>query len=128
MAELVGERLLAWHVGAAFALTIPFLIAAAIKTLQGSSLVAAITAAGMVQPILVSLGLSGESGKALAALVVGAGAMTVSHINDEFFWLAANDAGLTPLRGLVRFTVGTLLQGFVAVAALLVLSVLAAGI
>jgi gluconate:H+ symporter, GntP family len=126
MAELVGERLLAWHVGAAFAPTIPFLIAAAIKTLQGSSLVAAITAAGMVQPMLVSLGLSGESGKALAALVVGAGAMTVSHINDEFFWMAANDAGLTPMRGLVRFTAGTLLQGFVAVATLLVFSVFAA--
>ncbi len=128
MAELIGERLLAWHAGAAFALTIPFLIAAAIKTLQGSSLVAAITAAGMVQPILISLGRTGGSGKALAALAVGAGAMTVSHINDEFFWLAANGAGLTPLRGLARFTVGTLLQGFVAIAGLLVLFVLAAGL
>jgi GntP family gluconate:H+ symporter len=128
MAELLGERLLAWHVDAGLALTVPFMIAAAIKTLQGSSLVAAITAAGMVQPILISLGLSGASGKALAALAVGAGAMTVSHINDEFFWLAANDAGLTPRRGLARFTVGTLLQGFVAIAALLALSALAAGL
>ena len=125
MAELLGERLLAWHPGALFALLIPFLVAAAIKTLQGSSLVAAITAAGMVQPILFSLGLSGVSEKALAALAVGAGAMTVSHVNDEFFWLVANRAGLAPLPGLARFTIGTLLQGLVAVAGLLLLHALA---
>ncbi len=126
MAELIGgERLLTWHVGAAFAVLIPFVIAAAIKTLQGSSLVAAITTAGMVQPIVLSLGLGGESGKALAALAVGAGAMTVAHINDEFFWLAANGAGLSPAQGLTRFTAGTLLQGLVAVAALLLLAALA---
>ena len=125
MAELLGERLLAWHPGALFALLIPFLVAAAIKTLQGSSLVAAITAAGMVQPILFSLGLSGVSEKALAALAVGAGAMTVSHVNDEFFWLVANSARLAPLPGLARFTIGTLLQGLVAVAGLLLLHALA---
>jgi gluconate:H+ symporter, GntP family len=125
MAELIGERLLAWHVSGAFAVLIPFLIAAAIKTLQGSSLVAAITTAGMVQPIVLSLGLGSESGKALAALAAGAGAMSVAHINDEFFWLAANGAGFNPLHGLARFTVGTLLQSVVAVAALLLLSAFA---
>ena len=98
MAEMLGERLLGWHVGAFGAVLIPFLIAAVIKTLQGSSLVAAITAAGMVQPLLVSLGLDGANGKALAALAIGAGAMTVSHVNDEYFWLVADRAGLTPLR------------------------------
>jgi gluconate:H+ symporter, GntP family len=128
MAELLGERLLAWHLGPPFALLIPFLVAAVIKTLQGSSLVAAITAAGMVQPILFSLGLSDASGTALAALAVGAGAMTVSHVNDEFFWLVANGAGLATLPGLARFTIGTLLQGFIAVAVLLLLSVLASSL
>jgi GntP family gluconate:H+ symporter len=128
MAELLGERLLAWHLGPPLALLVPFLVAAAIKTLQGSSLVAAITAAGMVQPILFSLGLSDASGTALGALAVGAGAMTVSHVNDEFFWLVANGAGLAPLPGLARFTIGTLLQGLIAVAVLLLLSVLASSL
>lgn len=128
MAELLGERLLAWHLGPPLALLVPFLVAAAIKTLQGSSLVAAITAAGMVQPILFSLGLSDASGIALAALAVGSGAMTVSHVNDEFFWLVANGAGLAPLPGLARFTIGTLLQGLIAVAVLLLLSVLASSL
>ena len=124
MAELIGERLLDWRVGGFFALLIPFLIAAVIKTLQGSSLVAAIAAAGMVQPILMPLGLGGDTGKALATLAVGMGAMTAAHINDEFFWLVSTSAGLRPLRGLAAITVGTLLQGFVGVAVLLLLSAL----
>ncbi len=130
MAELIGERLLGWHVGGLGGLggfgglLVAFVIAALIKTLQGSSLVAAITAAGMVQPILLPLGLGGESAKALAALAIGAGAMTVAHVNDEYFWLVAVSAGLPPLRGLATVTIGTLLQGLAAVAALLMLSVL----
>lgn len=124
MAELLGERLLDWRMGGSLGLLIPFLIAAVIKTLQGSSLVAAIAAAGMVQPILMPLGLGGENGKALATLAVGAGAMTMAHINDEFFWLVSTSSGLRPLRGLAALTVGTLLQGLVAVAVLLLLSMM----
>jgi GntP family gluconate:H+ symporter len=124
MAEVLGERLLSWHMGA-FGVLIPFLIAAVMKTLQGSSLVASITAAGMVGPIVVPLGLADSSGKALAALAVGAGAMTVSHINDEYFWLVADRAALSPLRGFAKFSAGTLLQGLVAAAALTILASLA---
>jgi GntP family gluconate:H+ symporter len=122
MAELLGERLLAWPAG----LLVPFLIAAVMKSLQGSSLVAAIATAGMVQPLLTPLGIGDENGRALATLAVGAGAMTVSHVNDEYFWLVAAGGGLSPLRALAAVTVGTLLQGVAAVAMLLVLSTLAA--
>jgi GntP family gluconate:H+ symporter len=124
MAELLGERLSNWHVGSYGAVLIPFLVAAAIKALQGSSLVAAIATAGMVQPLLVSLGLNDANGKALAALAVGAGAMTLSHINDEYFWLVTDRAGLTPPRGLVTLSAGTLVQGLFAVALLVILSLL----
>jgi len=127
MAELLGERLLEWHARGLGGLLIPFLIAAVIKTLQGSSLVAAITTAGMVHPILAPLAIVDESGKALVTLAIGAGAMTVSHVNDEYFWLVTGSGGLSPLRGLTLVTVGTLLQGLIAVAALSVLSVLVTG-
>lgn len=123
MAEVLGERLLAWHMGA-FGVLIPFLIAAVMKALQGSSLVASITTAGMVAPILLPLGLANPNGRALAALAVGAGAMTLSHINDEYFWLVANRAKLTPLRGFAKFSAGTLLQGLIAAAALAILALL----
>jgi len=51
--------------------------------------------------------------------------MTVSHVNDDYFWLAANKAGLSPLRAIATISVGTLLQGLIAVAALLILATLA---
>jgi gluconate:H+ symporter, GntP family len=122
MAELLGEHLLAWPAG----LLVPFLIAVVMKSLQGSSLVAAIATAGMVQPLLAPLGISDENGRALATLAVGAGAMTVSHVNDEYFWLVSASAGLSPFRALAAITAGTLLQGFAALAMLLLLSTLAA--
>lgn len=120
MAELLGERLLGWHLGAPAGLLMPFLIAALIKTLQGSSLVAAITTAGMVQPFLMPLGIDGDDGKALAALAIGAGAMAISHLNDGFFWLVADSTGAAPLRALATFAAGTIVQGFIA-AALIIL-------
>jgi gluconate:H+ symporter, GntP family len=127
MAELLGERLTTWHVTGFAALLMVFLIAATIKTLQGSSLVAAITAAGIVQPLLIPLGLGGDSAKALAALAVCAGAMTVSHINDEFFWLVSVSGGVSPSRAVGALSAGTLLQGVAVVAALLLLAALVAG-
>jgi GntP family gluconate:H+ symporter len=114
-------------VGGAAAVLLAFLIAATVKTLQGSSLVAAITAAGIVQPLLTPLGLGGDNAKALAALAVGAGAMTVSHINDDYFWLVSVGTGSRPLRALGALTAGTLVQGVIAVALLLIVGVLVAG-
>ncbi len=127
MAELLGERLTGWHVTGFAALLMAFLIAATIKTLQGSSLVAAITAAGIMQPLLIPLGLGGDNAKALAVLAVGAGAMTVSHINDEFFWLVSVSSGVRPLRAVGTLSAGTLLQGVAVIASLLILGALVAG-
>jgi gluconate:H+ symporter, GntP family len=126
MAELLGERLTSWHITGFAALLMAFLIAATIKTLQGSSLVAAITAAGIVQPLLIPLGLGGDNAKALAVLAVGAGAMTVSHINDEFFWLVSLSTGFRPLRAIGALAGGTLAQGVAVIAALLILAALVA--
>jgi len=117
LAELLGERLLDWRAG----LLVPFLVAATIKTLQGSSLVAAIAAAGMIQPLLAPLGLDHESGKAFATLAIGAGAMTASHVNDDYFWVVTHHAGIGPARGLMALTFGTVIQGAVAVAVLMVI-------
>jgi GntP family gluconate:H+ symporter len=92
-------------------LAVPFLAAAIMKTLQGSSLVAAITAAGMAQPLLAGLGLDSDTGRALAVLAVGAGSVTVTHVNDGFFWLVADAAGMRPGRALATVSALTLLQG-----------------
>jgi GntP family gluconate:H+ symporter len=114
MAEMLAEKVLPLSLG----LAVPFLAAAIMKTLQGASLVAAITAAGMVQPLLPALGLESGAGRALAVLAVGAGAMTVSHVNDGLFWLTADAARLRPGRALALFSSLTALQGAIAIVAL----------
>jgi len=115
MAEMLAERMLPLPWG----LALPFVVAAVMKTVQGSSLVAAITAAGMIQPLLPALGLDGDTGRALAVLAIGAGAMTVPHVNDGFFWLVADAASLRPARALKFFSGLSLLQFVFAMAALL---------
>lgn len=121
MAEMNAERLLDWRPDPALALVLPFALAAIIKTLQGSSLVAAITAAGMMMELLAPLGLASGAGRALAALAVGAGAMAVSHINDGLFWLVADAGRMRAGPTLARFSLGTLIQAVAALAALLLL-------
>ncbi|MBS7542206.1 GntP family permease [Ancylobacter oerskovii] len=121
MAEMNAERLLGCRPAGALALLLPFAVAAAMKTLQGSSLVAAITAAGMMMELVAPLGLDDPAGRTLAALAIGAGAMTVSHLNDGLFWLVAQAGRLSPASAVARFSLGTAIQGGVALAALILL-------
>ena len=72
MAELWAERVLDPRMG----LLAPFLAAAIVKTLQGNSLSAVLTASGMVEPMLPALGLDSASGRALAAAAAGAGGVS----------------------------------------------------
>lgn len=121
MPEMNAERLLGFVPPGALALILPFALAAIVKTLQGSSLVAAITAAGMMMELVGPLGLDDPAGRTLAALAIGAGAMTVSHINDGLFWLVGQAARLPAGTTLVRFSLATAVQGVLALAGLIVL-------
>jgi GntP family gluconate:H+ symporter len=105
----------------AMGVLLPFAIAAAIKTVQGSSLVAAITAAGIVEPLFPQLGIVDDPEKALAVVAVGAGAMVVSHANDTFFWVVGGAVGLSPAAGYRILTLATLATGTAAILTLLVL-------
>ncbi|MFZ5778760.1 MAG: hypothetical protein ACOY4R_00960 [Pseudomonadota bacterium] len=103
MAELLAEAALKPDYG----LLTPFLAAAVVKTLQGNSLTAVLTASGMVEPMLPALGLDSASGRALAAAAVGAGSMAICHVNDPFFWIAAGMARLSPGRALYVISLGS---------------------
>ena len=117
MSELLAESVVDPRLG----LLAPFLAAAVVKTLQGNSLSAVLTASGIVEPMLPALGLDSATGRALAAASVGAGSIAICHVNDPFFWIAAHMADRSPLRALRAVSIGSLA---VAVAALLVLVVL----
>lgn len=72
----------------------PFLLAAILKSAQGSSTVAITTTAGLVAPLLPALGLVTPVEVSLAVMAIGAGAMTVSHANDSYFWVVTRFGGL----------------------------------
>lgn len=117
MAELLAEYALHPRYG----VLTPFLAAAIVKTMQGNSLTAVLTASGMVEPMLPALGLDSASGRALAAAAVGAGSMAICHVNDPFFWIAASMAKLSPGRALYVISLGSAVMAIgalVAIAAL----------
>ena len=102
-------------------LILPFILAAAIKTAQGSSTVAIVTTAGIVAPLLALLGLDSETAKALAVVAIGAGSMVVSHANDSYFWVVTQFSGMSVKQGYQLQSLGTFIQGAVAAIALVVL-------
>ncbi len=113
IAAVVGDTLTETPLG----IMLPFVIAAGIKTAQGSSTVALITTAGLMVPLLSPLGLDGETAKALVVVAIGAGSMVVSHANDSFFWVVTQFSNMSPEQGYKLQTLGTLVQGLVAGAA-----------
>ena len=89
----------------------PFVLAAILKTAQGSSTVAITTTAGMLAPVLPALGLNTPSLSALCVIAIGAGAMTVSHANDSYFWVVTNFGEMETEQGYNTQTMGTLIIG-----------------
>jgi len=97
-------------------LFIPYIITVILKTSQGSSTIAIITAASIVAPLLDSLGLSGEWGKTLTILAMGSGSMMLSHANDAYFWVISRFSGMSPSQTLRYYSVPTVILSLVSFA------------
>lgn len=102
-------------------LLISFTIAMVLKTAQGSSTVAIITTSAIIAPLLETFGLFSITDKAFAVLAIGAGAMTVSHINDSYFWVVSQFSNINVKTALRGHTLGTLFQGVVGILMILIL-------
>ena len=100
----------------------PFLLSAILKSAQGSSTVALTTTAGIVAPLLDVLGFTSPIRITLVCMAIGAGAMTVSHANDSFFWVVTNFGAMTPEKGYKTQTMNTLVMGIAAILEIAVLS------
>ena len=61
-------------------------------------------------------------GRVLAVMAVGAGAMTVSHANDSFFWVVAEFSGMDVKTAYRAFTLATLLQGLATISVIALLA------
>ena len=100
----------------------PFLLAAILKSAQGSSTVAITTTAGIVAPLLPVLGLDSPARACLTVIAIGAGAMTVSHANDSYFWVVTNFGEMTPQDGYKTQTLGTLVIGVASIIGVFIVS------
>ncbi|GHX75307.1 permease [Vibrio cholerae] len=118
LGDYLGTMLSALGVG----IFMPFIVAAALKSAQGSSTVALVTTSALVAPLLGQLGLDSEMGRALTVMAIGAGAMTVSHANDSFFWVVSQFSRMSVGLAYRAQTMATLVQGGTAMAVVYVLS------
>ena len=112
--EYLGEVLAQWNIG----IFVPFIIAAGLKTAQGSSTVSIITTASLMVPLLAPLGL----GPVLVTLAIGSGAMTVSHANDSYFWVVSRFSGMEVSQAYQLHTLGTAAAGLSGILVVFLLS------
>lgn len=100
----------------------PFLLTVIIKTAQGSSTVAVITASSIVLPLLPVLGLDSENGKLLTVLSMGSGSMMISHTNDAYFWVVSKFSNID-IRTMLRVhSLATIWMGLTAMLIIYLLS------
>lgn len=110
IATTLGEALS----GINLSIWLPFLLAAAIKTAQGSSTVALITAASILAPMMSTLGFDTEMQKAMVVVAIGAGSVVVVHANDSFFWVVTQLSGMDIKLGYRFLSLGSFIVGFSA--------------
>jgi len=110
----IADVLSEWISGASLGIWLPFLIASAVKTAQGSSTVAIITTASIIAPLAAPMGFESGTDKALMVLAVGAGSAVVSHANDSFFWVVTQLSGFDVKNGYRLHSLGTLILGLSA--------------
>ncbi len=110
--------------GLSIGLFFPFLLAACLKTAQGSSTVALITTASIVAPMMSVLGLDGPFLVTMTVLAIGAGSAVMSHANDSFFWVITQITGMNIKQGNQIQTVGTMILGVTAMAVIYVITLI----
>lgn len=108
-APVILSILLAWFIAALLHLAI------------GSVSVAAITAAGIIAPILGSLGVA----PVVIGLAIASGALFALQVNSNFFWMFKALMGLSTKGSLKTLTVATSVASLVSLPMVIVVSLLA---
>ena len=95
-----------------------WLIAAVLHLAIGSISVAAITASGILAPIMDGL----EVPAAIMALAIGSGALFALQVNSNFFWMFQSLLGVSTQGALTALTLVTALASVVSLVLILPLS------
>ncbi|MGD6804738.1 gluconate transporter [Rossellomorea vietnamensis] len=102
-------------------LVLAFLIATVVRVAQGSATVSMVTAAGLMSPLIATLGMEGPI-LGLMVIAIAAGSTVFSHVNDSGFWLVNRYFGLDVKDTLKTWTVMETLIGFVGFGVAIILS------
>ncbi|MBC8944174.1 gluconate transporter [Xenorhabdus indica] len=81
-----------------------FILAGAVRVIQGSATVACLTTVGLILPVIGELGYSGAQMAALSVCIAG-GSLIFSHVNDSGFWLFGKFTGATEGQTLKTWTI-----------------------
>ncbi|WP_312040862.1 gluconate:H+ symporter [Leuconostoc lactis] len=98
-------------------LLLAWIITVILRVALGSATVAALTAAGLVQPLMVASHVN----PALMVLVIGAGSLAASHVNDAGFWMFKEYFDLNVKQTLLIWTV---LETIIAVVGLVMVLIM----
>lgn len=102
-------------------LFIGFLISSLFKTAQGSSTSAIVIVSALMAPLTMEAGFSDPIQLSLLVLAIGAGAMTVSHANDSYFWVVSQFSGFDLGSAYRGITIMSFIQGVTALLMVLLL-------
>ncbi|WP_386691730.1 MULTISPECIES: GntT/GntP/DsdX family permease [unclassified Lonepinella] len=94
-------------------LALGFILSALLRAAQGSATVATITTTTILAPMITSAGYDGIH-IALITSAVGAGSMTLSHVNDSLFWVWTKFFGISVSQGLKTWSILTTIYGCIA--------------
>jgi Gnt-I system low-affinity gluconate transporter len=103
-------------------IALAFLIAMVVRVAQGSATVSMVTAAGLMSPLISTLGLEGPV-LGLMVISIAAGATVFSHVNDSGFWLVNRYFGLDVKDTLKSWTMMETLIGFVGFAVVFIIGI-----
>lgn len=103
--------------GLIWIMIIAFVIAACLKTAQGSTTSAMIITSALMAPVAAAAGVTQAWHLTLMLMAIAGGGMTVSHVNDSYFWVVSRFGvvdhrhlmqSYTPITGIMGLTVLTL--------------------
>jgi len=120
--DSIGKMLSEYQLG----IFLPFIIAAAFKSAQGSSTVALVATSALLTPLMASLGLDSLNGRLLTVMAIGAGSMVVSHANDSYFWVVSQFSGMDVRTSYKSMTTATLIMGVASMIAVYLLKIILA--
>jgi GntP family gluconate:H+ symporter len=101
-----------------------FLIAAVLKSSQGSTTSSMIVSTSILSPLLLSSGFVAPTQLCSLLIATGGGAMTVSHANDSYFWVVSQFGGIAAKDMFRSYTFITLIQGLTSLAVAILLFLL----